>query len=263
MADAHGQAWMSRMTGNRWIVLAGLLAAVPTGVLGASKLPVLGYCDGCSVAMQWRLAAEATAQDLAPIERVAQEIYLVDRVGASVAAFSIRQQPDSKPMPSVGQGGGRPRSDRRALRAVDVERIDPDPAVRRAVLDGLRAANEVRQIFAFGRISIEDLGLTERIPSAIDLVGPEVTDAGRNRAALRDALGHYVNGIIGDAEAALDGPAREVMANLLSDRSAVSNGGFVIAFPDGTTIRVALDGLHRLPRDRQRTRAESQRADSS
>ncbi len=235
---------------REWVTgMVAMMVAAPGIALGASSLPAIGYCDGCSVAMQWRLAAEAKAHDLGALERVGQKIYIVDRVGEAVAAFSVRPRGGTgigAASDKENEGGRRGRGERGP---VEVVRIEPDPAVQRFVLAGLRAANEVDRSLAVGRIPIEDLGLAARVPSAIDLVGPESSDAGGNRAALGDALESYVNRIIGDAAATLDEPARAVMAQLLTDSSKAASGGFVIAFPDGTTIRVALNGLQRrLPR---------------
>ncbi len=225
--------------------MVAALVAGPGIALGASSLPALGYCDGCSVGMQWRVAAETKAHDLRAADRVGQKIYIVDRVGEAVMAFSVRPRGGTG-IGATGdkehEGGRRGQVERAPVEVVGVE---PDPAVQGAVLAGLRAANEVDRALTAGRIPIEDLGLAARVPSAIDLVGPESSDAGGNRATLGDALESYVNRIIGDAAATLDERARAVMAQLLTDSSKASSGGFVIAFSDGTTIRVALNGLQR------------------
>lgn len=211
------------------------------------SLPTLGYCDGCSVTMQWRLAAESASFQRHPAYIGTHYVYVVDRVGETVQAFSVRRWfEDTGVIPNAANESTR-RSSQGGYYHADAVSMAADPYVQQAILDGLAAANEIKGFLDFGLVPIEELGLFAEIPSAIDLVGPDESTAGMNRAALRNELERYVNQSINSAALQLYDLAQMALTQLLSDSSVTWFGGFVITFPDGTTIRVNLNGLRHVP----------------
>ncbi len=89
-------------------------------------------------------------------------------------------------------------------------------------------------------LRIDDLGLAEELPSAIDLIGPEQGSAGRHRAALALRLQCWID----DNEACTfadrnDERVREIRRFLV--RGPVDRDGLVnVEFPDQTLVAVRL-----------------------
>jgi hypothetical protein len=89
-------------------------------------------------------------------------------------------------------------------------------------------------------IRIADLGLEHQVPSAIDLVGPEDGQAGRNRAALTHRLKCWIDGTETCSVADLNDPRVRAIRRFLGQSSAEQHGAVVVHFPDQTRIDVHL-----------------------
>lgn len=89
-------------------------------------------------------------------------------------------------------------------------------------------------------IRIADLGLEPQIPSAIDLVGPEDSSAGRNRAALVHRLQCWIDGVENCSSADLNDPRVRAIRRFLAQGAANQQGAVVVHFPDQTRIEVHL-----------------------
>jgi len=213
----------------------------------AGELPVVGYCDGCSAIFQWRSAAERSSFKQYPLYVGAHEVYVVDRVGESIRAFSVRRWfQDTGTAPRSNRSAGN-RATSQGYYHAEAAEIPADPELQQALLDALVAAKDIGDVFGAGLVPIDRLGLFGQIPSAIDLVGPAGSDAGLNRMALRNELEVYVNSVINGIALQLYDLAQMALSRFLSDSSVTWFGGFVITFPDGTSIRVNLNNMRHIP----------------
>lgn len=228
----------------KWFLyLLVCISAFP--IAKADQLPVIGYCDGCSTSMQWRVSAERASLNTYPIYTGTHEVYVVNRVQQSVRAFSVRRWFENGGV--IPQSGGA--TERSVYRTSSYYRaegtsIASDPVVEAAILDALAAVNDVVDQLKDGPIPIEELGLLPQIPSAIDLVGPADSGSGLNRSALGNSLSSYANETIVDGFFILYDLAQQVANQLLSDSMLNAMSTFIISFPDGTTIEVRLDGIN-------------------
>ena len=89
-------------------------------------------------------------------------------------------------------------------------------------------------------IRIADLGLEDRVPSAVDLVGPEDGPAGSNRAALVQRLQCWIDGVEGCAVADPNDPRVQAIRRFLATGPTDRHGTLVVDFPDQTRVDVRL-----------------------
>ena len=89
-------------------------------------------------------------------------------------------------------------------------------------------------------IRIGDLGLEDRIPSAIDLVGPEHGSAGRHRAALADRLRCWIDGDERCTVADRNDPRVREIRVFLGTGPFDQDGVVTVHFADRTRIDVGL-----------------------
>lgn len=92
-------------------------------------------------------------------------------------------------------------------------------------------------------IRIVDFGLERRIPSAIDLVGPETGSAGRYRDALVRALQCWIDGVEGCAAADRNDPRVRAIRRFLAQDDGARAGAITVEFPDRTRIQVRVQRL--------------------
>lgn len=90
------------------------------------------------------------------------------------------------------------------------------------------------------KIRIADFGLESRIPSAIDLVGPDLGPAGRNRAALARRLQCWIDGIENCSFADRNDARVRAVRRFLGFGPADQHGTVIVHFPDQTRIAVGL-----------------------
>jgi hypothetical protein len=224
-----------------------LFFLIACGHADADDLPIFGYCDGCVTSGQWQSAAENASFDAFPMYLGRHDVYVVDRTGERIRAFNvIRWTQNTGTIPRSSGQGKSTRTSRGYHHAEGIP-MDADPVIAGALLDALDVAKDFRDVFGSGLVPIEELGLFGQIPSAIDLVGPANSDAGVNRMALRNELEVYVNQAINSMALQLYDLAQMALMRFLSDSSVTWFGGFVITFPDGTSIRVNLDEMRHIP----------------
>ncbi len=89
-------------------------------------------------------------------------------------------------------------------------------------------------------VRIADLGLDAQIPSAIDLVGPERSPAGRNRAALVHRLQCWIDGIERCSAADRNDPRVLAIRRFLGRGADGPDGAVIVHFPDRTRVEVRL-----------------------
>lgn len=89
-------------------------------------------------------------------------------------------------------------------------------------------------------IPIADLGLEEQVPSAIDLVGPEQSAAGRSRAALIVRLRCWIDGNESCLMADKNDPRVRAIRRFLGQGQAERSGSVMVHFPDLTRVEVRL-----------------------
>ncbi len=89
-------------------------------------------------------------------------------------------------------------------------------------------------------VRIADLGLEDKIPSAIDLVGPEDGPAGRNRAALIRRMQCWIDGSGGCPVADVNDPRVRALRRFLTGGAVDRDGLLSVHFPDETRIEVRL-----------------------
>lgn len=87
-------------------------------------------------------------------------------------------------------------------------------------------------------VRISDLGLEDRIPSAIDLVGPRDGPAGRKRAALVNRLQCWIDGTEGCSVADRNDPRVRAVRRFLALGPDDRDGVVTVHFPDRTRIVV-------------------------
>lgn len=89
-------------------------------------------------------------------------------------------------------------------------------------------------------VRIADFGLESKIPSAIDLVGPEHGSAGRMRAVLVHRLKCWIDGIERCSVADRNDPRVRAMRRFLVLGPTDRDGSVAVQFPDRTRIEVRL-----------------------
>lgn len=89
-------------------------------------------------------------------------------------------------------------------------------------------------------VRIADLGLDGQIPSAIDLIGPEGSAAGRNRAALSHRIQCWIDSIEPCTFADRNDPRVRAIRQFLGLGPEDRDGEVLIHFPDRTRIAVRL-----------------------
>lgn len=89
-------------------------------------------------------------------------------------------------------------------------------------------------------VRIADLGLDVQIPSAIDLVGPERSLAGRNRATLAHRLQCWIDGIERCSAADRNDPRVLAIRRFLGRGADGPDGAVIVHFPDRTRVEVRL-----------------------
>jgi len=89
-------------------------------------------------------------------------------------------------------------------------------------------------------IRIDDLGLQTRLPSALDLIGPDLGPAGRSRALLTQALQCWIDGRTDCAGADLNDPRVRAIRQFLTHGPMDRDAGISVEFPDATRIQVRL-----------------------
>lgn len=92
-------------------------------------------------------------------------------------------------------------------------------------------------------VRIGDFGLEGRIPSAIDLVGPEEGSAGRYRAALVDALQCWIDGIEDCVAADRNDPRIRAVRRFLARNAGDRAGAIIVEFPDRTSVQLRVQRL--------------------
>lgn len=221
------------------------LAFVTASAAEADQQPTIGFCDGCSTSIQWRVAAEGASLDTFPIYNGTHEVYLINRTSETVQAFSVRRWFENGGV--IPQSSGDKDENRQQLASyyrAEATAIPADPIVHGALLDALSAVKDVIDEFKDGPIPIEDLGLLPLIPSAVDLVGPDDSPAGFNRGALATQLGIYANERVMDGLLVLYDLAQRFANQILADSMVNAMGTFIISFPDGTLIEVRLEAIY-------------------
>lgn len=89
-------------------------------------------------------------------------------------------------------------------------------------------------------IRIADLGLEDRVPSAVDLVGPEDGPAGAKRTALVERLQCWIDGVEGCAVDDPNDPRVRAIRRFLATGPADRHGEVIVHFPDQTRVDVRL-----------------------
>jgi len=89
-------------------------------------------------------------------------------------------------------------------------------------------------------IRITDLGLADRMPSAVDLIGPEDGPAGRNRVALAQRLQCWIDGVESCAVADRNDPRVRAIRRFLATGPVDRDGEVIVHFPDQTRVDVRL-----------------------
>jgi len=90
-------------------------------------------------------------------------------------------------------------------------------------------------------IGIADLGLENRIPSAIDLIGSEDGAAGRNRASLIHRLQCWIDGDESCSTAGRNDPRVREIRRFLTQGPSDRDGAVIIDSPHQTPIEVRLE----------------------
>lgn len=92
-------------------------------------------------------------------------------------------------------------------------------------------------------IPVADLGLEDRVSSAVDLVGPEDGPAGRHRAELAQRLQCWIDGVESCAAADPNDPRVRAIRRFLATGPADRHGAVTVHFPDQTRVDVRLARL--------------------
>ena len=245
------------------IVWVGFICGFWLSTASAQQpLPRVAYCTTCQTDAQWAHAAEQDS--LTRWHRVSgtDQVYVLNTQNYQVRFYYVnrwyqegaidpRSTDPGSTGPSYKESYNNPIDEKLPASKMqsgfgyyyaEAVRGSGDPDVMTAIQDAIVLLDDFASSLSED-VSWEDLDLPDRISSAVDLIGPDDSEAGFNRSGLEDLLNNYLVDRYNTFYLIAYDLAKRFMDRFLAD-SLFSLGTITVQFPDGTKIVVEIVQLY-------------------
>lgn len=242
----------SRPTIRHWL-LAGAFAASAFGAAQAE--PDIGFCTHCSNAgFAW------AAEQAAPPTVGTHPVYVIDTLSGQVRYFDVMVWWDcggnlpQSVTPRSGPGTGRGSAASIQSNCTHKEAVEGsgDPTIIVHMED---AHDAVKEFASPENLTVYSGDVSHSGDSALDLIGPDDSPAGLNRAGLQNGLADYYETVWGQITFGMADIAQRIANRFIGSSDYISPAATItVHFPDGTSIKVEITDISSGPDGSARAR---------